>query len=628
MRARRRSSGIRAVVLALLALLCTSLAAGCATLQQDGAVTRATEGDAGASQVQIWPSSPGKDEPANEIVNGFLEAARSGTSNQRIAAAYLTPDMKKQWQAEQNTVIVLADYSEGTPQLLEGTGVQEGPQDPDGDSIPNGTKIVEQVQGTLLGRLDANGLYSAQSGTDSYDFTVEKTQDGWRIEALPAGFGALMERSDFESFYTRHVVYYENPQQSEQGSMIPTQVYLPSVETDDQVSAQVAKLVVNGVPDQLASVMQNAVTGVTYQGLEVADNGLAVVTVESGGRCAEKSRCSGLALQLAQTLLRLNSKITSVEVKDAATGALSEPAGLRDDLISYGPTPQLGGTGVSSFYAISSTGQLEELEMSGSVADADVLKGNKLFSSVTASTPVSGEIRRLALVSKDHATISVAQQRGGAWQLSTVYPAAGSSGGGSVGRAGWDSSGDLWFTATLNGITSVYRYGENSLDQVTVSGAGGSTIDEVLPAPDGDRVAVRVTSAAGAQSIIIGAVSEIDGSYGLDLDGAQYAAYGWNSITDFDWYDEELLAVLGMQPGSQSLGLYQIYADGSANYDSLTSQPVQAGPPAQAGSFVWTVAGRPIASSPSQGKNTFYTLSVEGQDAQQMGALTGTSPTY
>jgi hypothetical protein len=86
--------------------------------------------------------------------------------------------------------------------------------------------------------------------------------------------------------------------------------------------------------------------------------------------------------------------------------------------------------------------------------------------------------------------------------------------------------------------------------------------------------------------------------------------------------------VLGTEPNSQSLGLYQLYADGSSVYDSLTAQPVDASPPSNADHFVWNSDGDPIASALNSGKEQLYELSVEGQDAQVLPNVFGTSPSY
>ncbi|HEX4789652.1 MAG TPA: LpqB family beta-propeller domain-containing protein [Actinospica sp.] len=635
MRGRGRASGIR---VAGLALLCGCLASGCVSLQQDGTVTKAKEEDAGASQVQIWASPPSADEQPSGIVSGFLEAARGGASNQAIAAKYLTPDTKKTWQGEQNTVIVLADYSESTPQDPAFAGQQEGPNDPDGGvgsdtgSGAGAATVVEQVQGTVLGQLDANGFYAAGSKSATYSFTLQLTKAGYRISHLPENFGVLMERSDFEGFYSRHAVYYDNPQQA--GKLIPAEVYLPSVDTDQQVAEQVAKLVVNGVPDGFAAQMQDAVVGASYQSLQIDSSGTATVRIKSNGICARTlASCDQLGRQLAQTLGGLSTKITSVAVADVSSNRTTSTADPIPGLSDYGLGSVLRSDGSRVFWAISPTHTLETLNSSGQVVVKNVLPDDRtLFHSVTAEpgSPLVGGLPRLALTSQDQSTLFVPQRQNGVEHLLTVYPTAGSAAtGGKVGRASWDSDGNLWFTVTLNGDVSVYRYDGTSLDQVTaILPAGTGTIDEVQPAPDGDLVAVRYTAPSGVQSIVVAAVSQTDDTYALNLNQPEVVASSWNSITDFDWYNEDSLAVLGMQPGSQELGLYQVYSDGSAVYDSLTSQPVQASPPSQAGSFVWAADGPPIASSPIQGKDTLYTLSVEGQDAQPLSSLFGSSPTY
>jgi hypothetical protein len=627
---RRRSSGIRA---AGLALLCACLLSGCVSLQQDSTVTKVQESDAGAAQVQIWPSPPSSTETASEIVSGFLEAARSGASNQKIAGDYLTSDMKKEWQGEQNTVIVLADYSESAPQNPDAESVQDGPNgtalgSDDDDGAP---VVVEQVDATELGQLDASGLYSAQSKLSAtYNFTVKLTKDGYRIAQLPQHFGVLMERSDFGSFYARHTVYYQNPQPGQNGRLVPTQIYLPSVNTDQQAAAQVAEVVVNGVPDPLSAVMRDAVSGARYLRMQVDGNGHTTVQIASNGACAKSAgACDQLAQQLAQTLGALSTKYVSVQVTDTSSGQTTPPETPRPELSDYGLGQQVHSDGDRPFYAISPTGDLEELNTSGAVVHRSIPFGDSkvLFRSVTEQPGGTG-LEDLALVGADATTLYEPRRQNGVEQLATVYPPAGGSAGGKVGRPGWDSFGNLWFTVVLpDGVTSVYRYDGRSLDQVVVSGLN-AVPEEVVPAPDGDQIAVRYAGSAGEQIAIAAVTRTADSGYALNMAGAQVVASSWKAVTDFDWYDENSLAVLGVQPGSGELGLYKIYTDGTAFYDSLTSQPVQASPPSQASGFVWTAAGQPIATAPVDGKNMLYTLSVEGQDAQPLSALTGTSPTY
>jgi len=629
-RGRRRSSGIRA---AGLALLCACLTSGCVSLQEDGTITKVQEQDAGAAQVQIWPSSPSPRENAGEIVSGFLEAARSGAANQKIAAAYLTQGTQKTWQEKQNKVIVLADYSESSPQEPNAPDQQDGPNEPGSGSSDDdygAATVVEQVQGTVIGQLDANGLFSAQSRSVAYNFTVKLTKDGYRIAQLPDDFGVLMDSSDFESFYTRHVVYYENPQPEANGKMmVPAQVYLPSVDTEQQVDEQAARLVVDGVPAAPSSVMRDAADGARFVSMQMDSSGRAGVKIKSNGACGRPADgCDLLARLLAQTLGGLSTKFVSVELTDTSSGR-TVSAQPTADVSDYGLGPQLRADGTRAYYAISPTGQLEQLNTSGDVLQRSIDFGDSkvTFSSVTEQ-PGGTDLQDLALVSQDESTLYEPRRQNGVEQLATVYPAAGSPAGGRVGRAGWDYFGNLWFTVVLGKATSVYRYDGRSLDQVEVNGLNAMP-EEVLPAPDGDQVAVRYTDGAGQQIAIGAVIRTADDGYALNLVNAQVVASSWKEVTDFDWFNEGSLAVLGIQPGSGELGLYEIYTDGSAAFDSLTSQPSQVIPPSQAGGFVWTAAGPPIVTAPNQGKDTLYTLSVEGQNAQSLNdKLYGSSPTY
>lgn len=636
--------GIRmAVPAALVAVLAT----GCVSLQVSGPITAVKDQDAGPAKVQLWPAPPNASLSATGIVSGFLEAARSGPSNQPIAAEYLTAPMQTVWKSDQNTVIVLADYSQSTPQVPGDEDTQEAPRNPLPDGKNQGNEAdadssVVQVQGTVVGRLD-NGLYSADSdgATSPYSFTVTRTgKEGYRISQLPRDFGVLMERSDFESFYSRHVVYYENAQQH--GDLVPTEMYLPTLDSDQQVADQMARLIVSGVPSRLSPALLDPVTGADFEGVDLGGDGEATVTIKGNGACSgdKQGACRDLAQQLAQSLGGLSTKVSAVVVHDQTTGKTTQTCYPDAALSDYNLSPvRPNENGI--FYAISSTGGLEQLGSTGSTSVHTIAFGsNKAkFSAVAVEPgePGVGDLPAMALVGQDGMTVYVPQQQGGSNVLATVFPTPSIQGGGTVSQLGWDAGelgepGTLWFTYKLHGDTSVYRYAiaDRTLQRVTVTGLpAGGKLDAISPAPDGDRVAAGYTDSGGDHEIVVAAaVPQPGGGYRIDLSDPEVVADAWNSITQFDWYNEDSLAVLGMQPSSQELGLYQIYADGSAVYDSLTSQPVQASPPSQASGFVWNVGGQPIAAAASGGRNLLYSLSVEGQDAQTLGKLTGTSPSY
>ena len=641
MTARPGRAGIR---MAGLAAVIAALASGCVSLQTNGPVTTVADGDSGSSQVQIWPSPPTASESPTGIVTGFLAAARSGSANASIAEAYLNTDMQKQWKSEMNTVLVLADDSETYPQApgQNGTSADQGDttaavQIPtagqaeqaaqDTDTGDSGTDVTEQVQGDLLGTVDSSGVYSASSGQVTYEFGLTETKNGYRISSLPDGFGVLMERSDFESSYSRHNVYYENSQYG--GKLIPAQIYLPAIDTDQELADAMAREVVQGVPDELGTAVQDAVqNAVIKSGVQFQGDGSAIVVIDSHGACTKDAgACEYLSQQLAVSLNSLSTKVTSVTVKDQSNN--HEYSQAPDaTLTSYGLS-QGSRSGQPAFYAIADDGAVEQVSSGGTVSSSEKSYGpaKSKYKEVAVNPGQADRAQQLALVSQDGTKVYVSRRQDDSADLTQVYPSSATAAGGTVGGLSWDAYGDLWFTVAQGGATTVYRYGQDTLSQVAVTGLDG-TITQVAAAPDGSRVAVGYKDSSGDSWISIGAVSQSGGGWQLDLSAPDVVAADWSQINDFDWYNEDSLAVLGIQPNSQVLGLYQVYTDGSAVFDSLTEQPVEAGPPANADSFVWSSGSQPIAAAVNSGKHSLYQLSVEGVDAQLLTGVSGISPSY
>jgi hypothetical protein len=640
-----------------LAMLVVAAVSGCVSLQANGPVTSVTEDGEGSSQVQIWPSPPTANEGTSAIVTGFLAAARSGSANLAIADDYLTAAMQKTWKTEQNTVIVLADDSEGIPQppgdaVVSGEGADEAPNNPFGgagaqtSASSADTGLIQNVQGTLLGTVDASGVYASASGNETFTFGLTPTKNSYRISSLPPDFGVLMARSDFESSYVRHDVYYENAQQG--GKLIPVQVYLPDVDTDQQLANAMSQLVVQGVPAELGSAMQDAVPGARFTSMQFGGDGDATVTVDSRGYCAKNAAanaCVYLGQQLAETLSSLSTKVTAVTVVDKANGETYQPVGDDPSLFEYG---EGGGPRANQpFYDVSTDGAVQMVNpYAATVAPLNFGTVKTKFKAVAVGPPGSARTKSMALVSQDGTKVYLARDENGIYDLTQVYPStastttsvggtakagANSGTGAGVGQMSWDAYGNLWFTVTQGANTGVYRYGEGDLSQVVLDGPGSqiAQLTQIAAAPDGSRVAVSYKDAGGNGWIeVAAAVQSADGSWSLQLGAPEVVAADWGQITDFDWYNEDSLAVLGIQPDTQSPGLYQIYADGSSVYDSLTAQPVEAGPPADADHIAWNAGGTPIASAVSGGKDTLYQLFVEGQDAQAIKGVFGTSPSY
>ena len=134
------------------------------------------------------------------------------------------------------------------------------------------------------------------------------------------------------------------------------------------------------------------------------------------------------------------------------------------------------------------------------------------------------------------------------------------------------------------------------------------------------------TRSGSAESIVIGAAAvQADGSWTLDLTDAETVVDSWSGISDFGWYNEDSLSVLGTPATAASLRLYRLYADGSPVYDALTQQQVEPSPVTDTTDMCWNADGQPIVST-KEGK--LYQLSVEGQDAQPLTDGPVSSPSY
>jgi hypothetical protein len=365
------------------------------------------------------------------------------------------------------------------------------------------------------------------------------------------------------------------------------------------------------------------------KGVQLQNDGSATVTIDSHQGCVKDiNACQELSDQLEATLNSLSTKVTSVNVVDQANNNHRSSSTTDAGPTAYEPSQ---GTAVGKMFdAIADDGTVESLGTFGSGNPVPLPYGpaKSKFKQVAVDPAQSSRAPQLALVSQDGSKVYVPRKQDGSGQLTQVYPSSSGQSGGTVGALSWDAYGVLWFTVTQGGTTGVYRYGQGSLSQVVVSGLEGG-IAQVEAAPDGSRVAVAYKDATGDSWIKIGAVvSEGDSGWLLQVNQAEAVAADWSQITDFDWYNEDSLAILGIQPNSQVLGVYQIYADGSSVYDSLTDQPVEAGPPANAQSFVWRSGGQPIAAAVNNGKNSLYQLFVEGQGAQLLSGVSGTSPSY
>jgi hypothetical protein len=610
--------------------------AGCVSLQSSGPVTPVTQAGVDYSQIQIWPSPPTVGESAGGVVDGFLQAARAGSAKGVIADDYLTGDALQDWKTDQNSVIVVADGSESSPQptptggqLSDGTGETTtdaigsgtGSEPDSGGDVGDEDNLTLTITADVLGVLDPHSEYTADAGTQQYTFGLTRTAQGYRISSLPAGFGVLLQQSEFESEYNERDVYFANAVM--EGHLIPAQVYLPVTATDETVATELTGLVLSGVPTRLGASAQNGVSAAKLKRVDFEPDDTVQVTL-AGQACSQpQADCDTLALQLAATFATsgMSTKVSTVRVVDDGDGAFGQASDQDfSSYYSYG-IGQRGGKALWA-YVITKDGQVERVGISAATQSATpttIPIGPPKSAFGAVAVPVGAGSTDLALTSADGTHLYVVSQSPYTGALHAVFT------GTRIGSLSWDQTGDLWFTAVVDGVTEVFRYSDDDYAPVQVTGLAGQ-VQAVAAAPDSDRVAVSYDVPGAGESIAIGtASSQADGTWTLDFTDSETVADAWTAVTDFGWYDEDALSVLGTIASGGQPRLYQLYADGSPVYDSLTSQSVQANPVADIKSVCWNADGQPIVSTED---GSLYELSETGDSELLLTKDAGYSPSY
>lgn len=487
--------------------------------------------------------------------------------------------------------------------------------------------MTETISGDLVGTLDENQQYQAQAGQKQYNFELTETKQGYRISDLPDDFGVMIQQGDFESGYAQQDVYFANAALNN-GKLIPTQVYLPASDTDQDTANELTSLLLLGVPGRLGKAATSGVGPAKLATGSVQFQPDDTVQVTLAGRPCSRPHadCDLFASQLAATFSNALSttKVNTVRVLDAGDSASGQASGgaAFDQSYDYG----VGGRAekVLNVYMVSAQGQVERLNLAPNATGgtnpptAVPIGTDKTKFGSVAVQPGQTHLN-LALTSQDGKNLYLVNQAPFTGDLHAVFT------GDKISSLSWDETGHLWFTAVSDGVTKVYRYSDGNYYQVQIEGLGGE-VASVAAAPDSDRVAVAYTTPNNGESIEIGAATaQPDGSWSIDLNHAETVVDSWFGVDDFGWYNEDSLSVLGTPATAATLRLYRLYADGSPVYDALTQQQVEPTPVTDTVAMCWNADGQPIALT-KEGK--LYELSVEGQDAQSLTDGPVSSPSY
>lgn len=512
---------------ALVAVAVAALVSGCAGVPESSAPETIEAVDtAGTSATPA--RAPCLACPQRDIVTHFLNA-NAGTHP--TATQYLTPAASSRWSVDTATIIG-DDYSVSTY---------------------NRRKQTVVVYGRVLGTLDADGIYTpsllgAGGGGQQQPFVfhlVHLTQ-GFRIDRLPAGL--LLSDTQFRDTYRQQVLYFYD---STERSLVPDVRWSPL--DDRQLLAEwlLKQLVVGPRPD-----LDNAVTVDTVP----ASVDPAQITVRLGNPTFIEIPGSSqldplvrdrLAAQVSQTLVDAlaggDMTITDGGAPLLIHAVSSDTFSAADFASTTGPP-----TPPSAVYFLNG-GQIRG--ESGRVLSGGVAAASSLTSFAVSQAEPGGPL----LV-------------------------AGVTGSGSAGRlwvgtrsAGLRSTsvrGTLSRPAFVPGRDEVWIGDGSALYRVVTGAAGprpepvpipavsgGGQIVAVRLSPEGSRVAIVVSGAAGSKQLYIGSIVRGGGQVRVGtLDAISPKGV---VVNDVAWLDSFKLFAIGYLAKSLDSRTFEVGVDGT-----------------------------------------------------------------
>ena len=254
------------------ALLLACLLAGCATVPTAGMVRKHDAPDQQVnSSVQVAPVPPAEGASEMLVVEGFLHAMGTDESGYHIARASLTLAASSGWHPETGASV----YADGT--------------------LPTETESSVVLLATVVGTLDAGGVYQEAPSQLRHDFGLVKNEQGqWRISHPPNGL--LISRYHFTTFYTGVELHYLDPAGLSlvpDPRFFPTRADLPAI----AVRAQLA-----GANQWLApAVRSRDFGGITVDRVSVTSKGLLEISLGARSEALSEKDRRLLLAELVQT---------------------------------------------------------------------------------------------------------------------------------------------------------------------------------------------------------------------------------------------------------------------------------------------------------------------------------------
>jgi hypothetical protein len=506
---------IATTLLALLGVLIFAALAACSGIPRSGPVQA---GDAIGTDDDIdvifLAADPVKGASQQDILNGFILAAKSPQDDYQIARRYLTKSAADAWKPN------------------EGATVDTGPRP---TTALSDTEL--QMSVTPVASVDSNGAYTESTSSAPLPLTFSFTQvDGeWRIDQLADGI--VIEDLFFDQVFSSHALYFYDPTFT---YLVPDLRWFPS---STAVGTRVVKALLAGPSAWLGDgAVVTAFPDGTSATAVVTTGGQTQVELSSNVLQADANDLERMQYQLRTSLSDLASSSTvaisvdqnivpipgsNVTPPDWDPRVDSRPLVLRDGAFGY-----LAGSSVAPIPSISDG--VEALQAQG-VA----------YSATARTAAVKAGNGQVYAVRGTDVPASVDQRPG------LIVPAV-------------DPFGYVW-TVPTDAPTSVTVYGAGEAGApISTSWDGASGITSLEISRDGTR-ALAFLSVDGVPKLVVAAVIRNQDGVPQRLGQPVELSTGQGAPVDATWVDQLTVASVTALPSGENRAVAQVLGGRSSS---------------------------------------------------------------
>ncbi|MDN5852210.1 MAG: LpqB family beta-propeller domain-containing protein [Actinomycetia bacterium] len=513
-----------------VAVLSSVLAAGCASIPDDGAV-RSAPAEQEEPVVSVFdPPGPTPGASAQEVVEGFITAMKAQPISSKTARDFLTEKAGDSWEPERQTIVFSDKIITTSGQRVE----------------------LRLDSYASLGR---RGEFTPLHGDDrEFDLKLTKEHGQWRITNPPAAY--LIDETRFQEHYQAVSLYYIADSRR---FAIPEPVYLP---VGDQLPTYAMNALLRGPEEGLGKVATSFLPA--EADLEVSvridDDGVAEVRLTGE---FDNLDVEARQLMSAQVVLTLQQVPGVQGVRLLVDGVPYDVSGANEvqSINAWNRLDPSVSSVPTTLYAMRG-GQLAVVE------DADVHAFAGPWDRPRTDIvdfAVDGEEQRIAVIDKARRTASVRSLAVNDGRSQTVLT------GHNLLSPRFDPLGWLWIADARRTSTSVAAWRDGELRSIPIGELAGMRVSDISISRDGARFAAV---AAPPQSkhperdgaLYVGYVRRSGKNHGPnELVGLRRVPLEEGTLTDMRsiaWRDATHLAVLADR-GTNGLLPYTVAIDGS-----------------------------------------------------------------